>query len=76
LVVVEALPAPLSVMVMPLSPLPDSATCPVTPYVTVTVTVVESVAFAAAEPPPNTLTAFTCGDVALAATFTVTVIAG
>jgi hypothetical protein len=37
---------------------------------------VESVAFAPAEPPPDTLTLFTCGDCALAPTFTVTVIAG
>jgi hypothetical protein len=37
---------------------------------------VESVAFAVAEPPPETLTLFTCGEVALATTFTVTVIAG
>jgi hypothetical protein len=37
---------------------------------------VESLAFAVAEPPPDTLTLFTCGDVALAPTFTVTVIAG
>jgi hypothetical protein len=38
--------------------------------------VVASVVFAPAEPPPDTLTAFTCGDVAFAATFTVTRIAG
>jgi len=38
--------------------------------------VVESVAVALADPPPDTVTEFTCGDVALAATFTVTVIAG
>lgn len=37
---------------------------------------VESVAFALPDPPPDTLTAFTCGEVALVATFTVTVIAG
>jgi hypothetical protein len=37
---------------------------------------VESVAFAPAEPPPDTLTLFTCGDAALAPTFTVTVMAG
>ncbi len=39
--------------------------------------VVESLAFAAlAEPPPEALTLLTWGEVALAATFTVTVIAG
>jgi hypothetical protein len=37
---------------------------------------VESVAFTVEEPPPETLTLFTCGEAALAATFTVTVIAG
>src|ERR1700722_3603987 len=42
----------------------------------VLVITVESVVLAAAEPPPETATAFTCGDVALAATFTVTAIAG
>ena len=35
-----------------------------------------SVAFADAEPPPDTLTEFTCGEAAFAATFTVTAIAG
>jgi hypothetical protein len=39
-------------------------------------TVVRSLALAAAEPPPDTLTLFTCGEVALDPTFTVTVIAG
>jgi hypothetical protein len=38
--------------------------------------VVESVAVAVADPPPDTLTPFTCGEAALAATFTVTVIGG
>ena len=38
--------------------------------------VVESVAFAVAAPPPDTLTEFTSGEVALPATFTVTVIGG
>jgi hypothetical protein len=38
--------------------------------------VVESFALAGAEPPPETATAFTWGDVALDATFTVTVIEG
>jgi hypothetical protein len=38
--------------------------------------IVESLAFAAADPPPDTLTWFTCGEVALAPTLTVTVIAG
>jgi hypothetical protein len=37
---------------------------------------VESFAFAGAEPPPETLTWFTCGELAFDATFTVTVIAG
>jgi hypothetical protein len=37
---------------------------------------VESLAFAVVEPPPDTLTLFTCGDVAPAFTFTVTAIAG
>ena len=37
---------------------------------------VESVALAVAEPPPETLTWFTCGELAFEATFTVTVIAG
>jgi hypothetical protein len=32
--------------------------------------------FAVADPPPDTLTLFTCGEVAFSATFTVTVIAG
>jgi hypothetical protein len=39
-------------------------------------TIVESVLFAAADPPPDTLIEFTSGDAAFAATFTVTVIAG
>jgi len=38
--------------------------------------VVGSLAVAVAEPPPETLTWFTCGEVALEATFTVTVMAG
>jgi len=38
--------------------------------------VVLSVALAVADPPPDTLTEFICGEVAFAATFTVTVIAG
>ena len=38
--------------------------------------IVESVMLAPAEPPPETLTALTCGEVALPATFTVTVIPG
>jgi hypothetical protein len=38
--------------------------------------VVESVAVALADPPPETVTEFTCGDVAVADTLTVTVIAG
>ena len=37
---------------------------------------VESLVLAGAEPPPETPTAFTCGVVAVAATLTVTVIAG
>ena len=37
---------------------------------------VESEALAVAEPPPETLTIFTCGEVAVAETFTVTVMAG
>jgi hypothetical protein len=37
---------------------------------------VESVVFAFADPPPETAAAFTWGDVAFPATFTVTVIAG
>jgi hypothetical protein len=37
---------------------------------------VESVVFPLPDPPPDTLTAFTCGEVAFPATFTVTVIAG
>ena len=41
-----------------------------------TIIVVESVALAVADPPPDTLTWFTWGEVALAATFTVTVMAG
>jgi hypothetical protein len=41
-----------------------------------TVTVVGSTAFALAEPPPDTLTWLLCGELALEATFTVTVIAG
>jgi hypothetical protein len=36
---------------------------------------VKSVALAPADPPPDTLTEFTCGEVAFAATFIVTVIA-
>jgi hypothetical protein len=40
------------------------------------ITTVESLAFAVADPAPAALTWFTCGDVALAATFTVAVIAG
>src|ERR1017187_773215 len=46
------------------------------PDATVGMTVVESVALALAEPPPDTRTAFTSGEVAFVATFTVTVIAG
>jgi hypothetical protein len=38
--------------------------------------VVESLPFAVADPPPDTLTEFTCGEVAFAATLTVTAIAG
>jgi hypothetical protein len=38
--------------------------------------VVESVVFAPADPPPDTLTLFTCGVAAETKTFTVTVIAG
>jgi hypothetical protein len=38
--------------------------------------VVESVPLAVADPPPDTLTWFTCGEAALAPTLTVTVIAG
>ena len=38
------------------------------------VMVVESRGVRATDPPPDTLTAFTCGEVAFAATFTVTVI--
>jgi len=37
---------------------------------------VESFAFADADPPPDTVAAFICGEVAFAATFTVTVIGG
>jgi hypothetical protein len=37
---------------------------------------VESVALALADPPPLTLTALICGELAFPATFTVTVIAG
>lgn len=37
---------------------------------------VESVAFAGADPPPVTFTELTCGDAALSATFTATVIGG
>ena len=37
---------------------------------------VELLAFAVAEPPPDTLTWFTCGEVAPVPTFTVMVIAG
>src|ERR1700722_1478250 len=42
----------------------------------VTVINVESVALAATDPPPETATAFTCGELALAATFTVTAMVG
>jgi len=38
--------------------------------------VVQSVVVALAKPPPDTLTAFTCGEAAFPATFTVTAIAG
>jgi hypothetical protein len=37
---------------------------------------VGSLALAVEEPPPEILTLFTCGDAALAPTFTITVIAG
>jgi hypothetical protein len=40
------------------------------------VMIVGSLAFAVVDPPPDTLTWFTSGEVALAATLTVTVIAG
>jgi len=43
---------------------------------TVTFTIVESLVLAVADPPPDTFTWFTCGEVALAATLTVTVITG
>jgi hypothetical protein len=42
----------------------------------VLVTFVESVALAAVEPPPETLISLSCGEVALLATFTITVIGG
>jgi hypothetical protein len=38
--------------------------------------VVESVVVALADPPPETVTEFTCGDVAVVDTLTVTVITG
>src|SRR5258708_19135687 len=38
--------------------------------------VVGSEKFAVADPPPDTLTWFTCGDVAVCSTFTLTVITG
>jgi hypothetical protein len=38
--------------------------------------VVESVAVAFADPPPDTVAWFNCGELAFAATFTVTVITG
>jgi len=38
--------------------------------------IVESVALAGADPPPETLAMLTCGDDAVALTFTVTVMAG
>jgi hypothetical protein len=38
--------------------------------------IVVSLALAVADPPPDTLTWFTCGEVAVAVTLTVTVIAG
>jgi len=38
--------------------------------------IVESVLFAVADPPPETDAWFTCGDVAVPETFTVTVMAG
>jgi len=38
--------------------------------------IVESLEVAVADVPPDTITWFTCGEVAFAATFTVTVIAG
>ena len=44
--------------------------------VTEELTAVESEAVALAEPPPDTLTEFTCGEAALAATFTVTAMGG
>jgi len=39
-------------------------------------TIAGSLVLEVADPPPDTLTWFTCGEVALAATLTVTVIAG
>src|ERR1700691_895838 len=44
--------------------------------VPVTWTIVVSVALLFAEPPPDTLTEFACGELALAPTFTVTAIGG
>jgi hypothetical protein len=38
--------------------------------------VVESMPVSVADPPPDTLTEFTCGELALAPTFTVTVMVG
>jgi len=43
---------------------------------TKTFTIVESLALAVADPPPDTLTWLTCGEVAFAVTLIVTVIAG
>ena len=55
---------------------PAAALLGVTDTVVGPVIVVESMPFAVADPPPDTLTEFTCGELALAPTFTVTVIAG
>jgi len=66
----QVIPEPVTVPV----PVPLVVTVSITPVVGVIT--VESVVLAVADPPPDTLTAFNCGEVASAATFTVTVIAG
>ena len=80
---VRPAPAPLltvTVYVAPVCPCVKLPLCvlviPSTGATTGMLIIVESVAFALTEPPPDTLTAFTCGEAALAATFTDTVIGG
>ena len=66
----------VTVYVAPLWPCTKSPTCVLVMVSPAARMVVESVAELAASPPPDTLTEFTWGEVAFAATLTVTVMGG